>query len=277
MRVGPETHRGTPRRRSAVRNCRIARRRRMKTYLVGGAVRDQLLGRVAPERDWVVVGGTPAEMRKRGFRQVGRDFPVFLHPDTGDEYALARTERRTGPGHADFACDADPSVTLEEDLLRRDLTVNAIAWDGTEYIDPYGGRKDNRCPGAASCLARVPRRSAAGVPGGAVRGRATRVHGERGDPRTHGSDGAGTGGVVPASGFGRSSRRPCQRRVRSASSPCYADWVAAGGSTASISTQPRRCSRADPSTTRTPPSQRSAGSTSRLPSERYTPSCAHPA
>ena len=114
----------------------------MKTYLVGGAVRDQLLGRVAPERDWVVVGGTPAEMRKRGFRQVGRDFPVFLHPDTGDEYALARTERRTGPGHADFACDADPSVTLEEDLLRRDLTVNAIAWDGTEYIDPYGGRKD---------------------------------------------------------------------------------------------------------------------------------------
>ena len=114
----------------------------MKTYLVGGAVRDQLLGREASERDWVVVGGTPAEMRKLGFRQVGRDFPVFLHPDTGDEYALARTERRTGPGHADFACDADPSVTLEEDLRRRDLTVNAIAWDGAEYIDPYGGRKD---------------------------------------------------------------------------------------------------------------------------------------
>ena len=114
----------------------------MKTYLVGGAVRDRLLGREPVERDWVVVGATPDDLLKRGYRQVGRDFPVFLHPDTGEEHALARTERRTGPGHADFACHADPSVTLEEDLLRRDLTINAIAWDGADYIDPYGGRGD---------------------------------------------------------------------------------------------------------------------------------------
>ena len=114
----------------------------MKTHLVGGAVRDRLLGRQAVERDWVVVGATPDDLLKRGYRQVGRDFPVFLHPETGEEHALARTERRTGPGHADFACDADPSVTLEEDLLRRDLTINAIAWDGADYIDPCGGRTD---------------------------------------------------------------------------------------------------------------------------------------
>ena len=114
----------------------------MRTYLVGGAVRDRLLGRTASERDWVVVGGTPDDLLRQGFRQVGRDFPVFLHPDTREEYALARTERRTGPGHADFACHADPDVTLEEDLERRDLTINAIAWDGTDYIDPHGGRAD---------------------------------------------------------------------------------------------------------------------------------------
>ena len=114
----------------------------MKTYLVGGAVRDRLLGREPVEKDWVVVGATPADLLKRGYRQVGRDFPVFLHPDTGEEYALARTERRTGPGHTDFVCRADPGVTLEEDLKRRDLTINAMAVDGSDHVDPYGGRRD---------------------------------------------------------------------------------------------------------------------------------------
>lgn len=114
----------------------------MKTYLVGGAVRDGLLGREVRERDWVVVGATPAAMRARGFRRVGRDFPVFLHPRSGEEYALARTERKTGPGHADFVCDSDPSVTLEADLGRRDLTINAMAKAGERIIDPYGGQRD---------------------------------------------------------------------------------------------------------------------------------------
>ena len=115
----------------------------MKTYLVGGAVRDKLLGRPARERDWVVVGGTVAQMREQGFKQVGRDFPVFLHPKTGEEYALARTERRTGPGHHDFDCHAAPDVTLEEDLARRDLTINAMAMgDDGALIDPHGGQAD---------------------------------------------------------------------------------------------------------------------------------------
>ena len=114
----------------------------MKTYLVGGAVRDALLGRVTQERDWVVVGATPAQMRAGGFRAVGRDFPVFLHPDSGEEYALARTERKTGRGHTGFECHAEPTVTLEEDLFRRDLTINAMAKDGERLIDPYGGRRD---------------------------------------------------------------------------------------------------------------------------------------
>ena len=116
---------------------------RMRTYLVGGAVRDKLLGKPVRERDWVVVGSTAADMRRRGFTQVGRDFPVFLHPKTKEQYALARTERRTGPGHADFDCDAAPDVTLEEDLARRDLTINAIAESSSgQLIDPYGGRED---------------------------------------------------------------------------------------------------------------------------------------
>ena len=115
----------------------------MKTYLVGGAVRDELLGRPVSERDWVVVGATAEAMLAAGYRQVGRDFPVFLHPETGDEYALARTERKTGPGHQGFEVHADPSVTLEEDLIRRDLTINAMARsDGGELIDPFGGEKD---------------------------------------------------------------------------------------------------------------------------------------
>lgn len=114
----------------------------MKKYLVGGAVRDRLLGRQPAEKDWVVVGATPADLLKCGFRQVGRDFPVFLHPATGEEHALARTERRTGPRHTDFVCRTDPGVTLEADLKRRDLTINAIAADGSDLVDPHGGRRD---------------------------------------------------------------------------------------------------------------------------------------
>lgn len=115
----------------------------MKTYLVGGAVRDTLLGLTPKERDWVVVGSSVEEMLKRGFTQVGKDFPVFLHPQNHEEYALARTERKTGPGYTGFAFQASTDVTLEEDLLRRDLTINAIAQDedGT-LIDPYNGQQD---------------------------------------------------------------------------------------------------------------------------------------
>ena len=115
----------------------------MKTYLVGGAVRDELLGRPITERDWVVVGATPEEMTARGFRPVGRDFPVFLHPETKDEHALARTERKTAPGYRGFVVHAAPDVTLEDDLRRRDLTINAMARaeDG-ELIDPWGGQAD---------------------------------------------------------------------------------------------------------------------------------------
>lgn len=114
-----------------------------RVYLVGGAVRDQLLGLAVQERDWVVVGASAQALLDLGFREVGRDFPVFLHPQTGDEYALARRERKTGPGYRGFAVDASASITLEEDLGRRDLTINAIArtLDG-EIIDPYHGRKD---------------------------------------------------------------------------------------------------------------------------------------
>jgi tRNA nucleotidyltransferase (CCA-adding enzyme) len=116
-----------------------------KTYLVGGAVRDELLGINPKEYDWVVVGDTPESLADRGFRPVGQSFPVFLHPDTKDEYALARTERKTGRGYKGFSFYADPSVTLEQDLQRRDLTINAIAKDDTGAItDPFGGQKDLR-------------------------------------------------------------------------------------------------------------------------------------
>jgi len=113
----------------------------MQIYLVGGAVRDQLLGLPVRERDWVVVGATPHELEALGYRRVGRDFPVYLHPETGEEYALARTERKTAPGYRGFEVHADPSVTLEEDLRRRDLTINAMAQSAAgELIDPAGGR-----------------------------------------------------------------------------------------------------------------------------------------
>lgn len=115
----------------------------MKVYLVGGAVRDELLGRPVSERDWVVVGATAEEMKALGYRQVGRDFPVFLHPETQEEYALARTERKIGPGHQGFEVHADPSVALEEDLVRRDLTINAMARSAEgELIDPFSGVLD---------------------------------------------------------------------------------------------------------------------------------------
>ena len=117
----------------------------MKSYLVGGSVRDELLGLPVQDRDYVVVGADPEEMVKNGFRPVGADFPVFLHPETREEYALARTERKTAPGYKGFVFHADRTVTLEDDLRRRDLTINAMARaeDG-ELIDPHGGEKDLR-------------------------------------------------------------------------------------------------------------------------------------
>ena len=115
----------------------------METFLVGGAVRDRLLGRPVSERDYVVVGATPEIMEVRGFRAVGRDFPVFLHPQTHEEHALARTERKTARGYRGFSFNASPEVTLQQDLARRDLTINAMAEapDGS-LIDPFGGRRD---------------------------------------------------------------------------------------------------------------------------------------
>lgn len=125
----------------------------MKIYLVGGAVRDALLGLATQDRDWVVVGATPEQMTAHGFIPVGKDFPVFLHPQNHQEYALARTERKTAPGYHGFAIHADPSVTLEDDLARRDLTINSMAveachvsatgqFESRNLIDPYGGQQD---------------------------------------------------------------------------------------------------------------------------------------
>ena len=115
----------------------------MKVYLVGGAVRDQLLGLPVKDRDWIVVGATPATLLSLGYQQVGKDFPVFLNPKTKEEYALARTERKSSAGYTGFICDFSPTITLEQDLIRRDLTINAMAQseDG-EIIDPYGGKQD---------------------------------------------------------------------------------------------------------------------------------------
>ena len=116
---------------------------RVRIYLVGGAVRDGLLGLPAGDRDFVVVGSSVRQMLDAGYRQVGRDFPVFLHPLSAEEYALARTERKSGRGYTGFVAHADPSVTLEDDLRRRDFTINAIARDqhGT-LVDPFGGVRD---------------------------------------------------------------------------------------------------------------------------------------
>lgn len=115
----------------------------METYLVGGAVRDALLGREVKDRDWVVVGADAPAMLAAGYQPVGKDFPVFLHPETHEEYALARTERKTGRGYAGFTFHAEPDVTLEQDLQRRDLTINAMAQDTAgQIIDPFGGQAD---------------------------------------------------------------------------------------------------------------------------------------
>ena len=115
----------------------------MEVYLVGGAVRDELLGLPVRERDWVVVGASPEDMEQLGYRPVGRDFPVFLHPETHEEYALARTERKTGRGYRGFEVHCATDVTLEDDLRRRDLTINAMARDATgRLVDPYGGQAD---------------------------------------------------------------------------------------------------------------------------------------
>lgn len=115
----------------------------MQTYLVGGAVRDKLLGRPIKDQDWVVVGSTPEKMLAQGYQTVGADFPVFLHPKTKEEYALARIERKVGVGYTGFSCDASSEVSLEEDLMRRDLTINAMAMDDQgNIIDPYNGQQD---------------------------------------------------------------------------------------------------------------------------------------
>ena len=115
----------------------------MKIYLVGGAVRDKLLQLPIKDRDYVVVGASPCQLKAKGYKEVGKDFPVFLHPETGDEYALARTERKSGKGYKGFSVDFSPEITLEQDLIRRDLTINAIAQDAEgNIIDPYQGQRD---------------------------------------------------------------------------------------------------------------------------------------
>lgn len=115
----------------------------MNTYLVGGAVRDKLLGISASERDWLVLGSSPEQMLKAGYRAVGKDFPVYLHPQSGEEYALARTERKTGRGHGGFSFQTSADITIEEDLQRRDFTINAMAESKNgELIDPHGGQRD---------------------------------------------------------------------------------------------------------------------------------------
>jgi tRNA nucleotidyltransferase (CCA-adding enzyme) len=115
----------------------------MQIYLVGGAIRDTLLGQKVIERDWVIIGATPEQLLKQNYQAVGKDFPVFLHPETKEEYALARTERKKAPGYYGFICDFNPDISLEQDLLRRDLTINAIAMDQHhQIIDPYNGRLD---------------------------------------------------------------------------------------------------------------------------------------
>ncbi|MFZ2491766.1 MAG: multifunctional CCA tRNA nucleotidyl transferase/2'3'-cyclic phosphodiesterase/2'nucleotidase/phosphatase, partial [Thermoanaerobaculia bacterium] len=119
----------------------------MQIYMVGGAVRDKLLGRPVNDHDWVVVGATPEQMLAQGYLPVGRDFPVFLHPETREEYALARTERKSGRGYRGFVVQSSPDVTLEEDLSRRDLTINAIATSAYGIsaggiFDPYSGAQD---------------------------------------------------------------------------------------------------------------------------------------
>ena len=130
----------------------------MQVFLVGGAVRDEQLGIAVSERDWCVVGATPDDLRELGYRQVGKDFPVFLHPDTAEEYALARTERKTGPGYHGFAFSTSPDISIEDDLKRRDLTVNAMARDSDgKLVDPFGGAADLEARQLQTRLRRVSR------------------------------------------------------------------------------------------------------------------------
>ena len=125
----------------------------MQVYLVGGAVRDEQLGLPVKERDWCVVGATPDELLDQGYKRVGKDFPVFLHPKTNEEYALARTERKTAAGYHGFAFDTSIDVTIEEDLSRRDLTINALAKDSDgKIIDPFDGLKDIKKPFYSACF-----------------------------------------------------------------------------------------------------------------------------
>ena len=152
----------------------------MQTYLVGGAVRDSLLGLPVTDRDWVVVGATPNELIDAGYLPVGRDFPVFLHPQSKEEVALARTERKTAPGYHGFAFHAAPDVTLEQDLSRRDLTINAMAQDAAgRVIDPFGGQRDlaARVLRHASSASRASRMAllVAVAPSG-IAGAAVKVH-----------------------------------------------------------------------------------------------------
>ena len=160
----------------------------MQVYLVGGAVRDALLGLPVKERDWVVVGGTREELLRLKYREVGRDFPVFLHPDTHEEYALARRERKVAPGYRGFSVEFGPEVTLDEDLARRDLTINAMAQspDGT-LIDPYGGRRDIESRTLAARIRGLHRGSGARIARGALR-RALRAARFSGGCRHDGAD-----------------------------------------------------------------------------------------
>ena len=131
----------------------------MKIYLVGGAVRDKLLNYPSTENDWVVVGGSPQEMIDQGYRPVGQNFPVFIDPKSGEEYALARTERKSAHGYQGFTFHTDPSISLEDDLMRRDLTINAMAEDANGVIiDPYGGQQDlqaNYCVMSPTLLPKI--------------------------------------------------------------------------------------------------------------------------
>ena len=142
----------------------------MKVYEVGGAVRDALLGRTIKERDWVVVGSSASELTALGYRPVGKDFPVFLHPVTGEQYALARTERKIGPGYTGFSFDTSGDVTLQQDLARRDLTINAIAKDENgQIIRPVGRSTGSRAARAPACIAGVSRGPFASLARGAFR------------------------------------------------------------------------------------------------------------
>ena len=128
----------------------------MKVYLVGGAVRNQLLKLPVKENDYVVVGAVPEELTQLGYKPVGKDFPVFLHPETHEEYALARTERKTGRGYKGFTVYSAPDVTLEQDLQRRDITINAMAQDEAGHIiDPFGGQQDLAAKSYSACVRRI--------------------------------------------------------------------------------------------------------------------------